>query len=225
MNDYHLLSAAGAVWTLVLLTSPSIIIYGVVQVARMCDYAAYPYLLFLGSYLPLYPVLFWQTIGQKYVAFGITLPSLQLVSVELSIFAIISINLLGVASLYLGMILILASQRAGQTTGIEVVKDITPVANEYVLVYIYPLLLLNYAKLFDITLFLLIFTLIAIIQVRTKRYMVNPLLVLFNYHFYQIEINGKNAFLLSRRDFDENEADEISQITISNNVRVHTGRI
>jgi len=205
--------------------APSLGIYFAIRGARWRGYATYPYLLFLGSYLPLYPVLLWQTLNQQYTIFGTTLPAVHFTGVDWSIFAVISANLLVVSALYLGMILILAAQRAGQPREIEVFDDITPVANEYVLVYIYPLLLLDYTKLFDISVFLLIFASIAIIQVRTDRYMINPVLVFFGYHFYRIEIDGSTAFLISRRDFDEEETDEISQIPISNNVRVHTGRV
>lgn len=215
----------GQLRTVLFFIAPSLGIYFVVRGARWRGYATYPYLLFLGSYLPLYPVLLWQTIDQQYVISGATLPSVHLVGVEWSIFAIISVNLLAVSVLYLGMILLLASKRAGRTTEMEILDDITPVANEYILVYIYPLLLLDYTKLFDITVFLLVFASIAIIQVRTDRYMVNPVLVFFGYQLYHIEIDGGNAFLLSRRDFDEDETEEISQITISNNVRVHTERV
>lgn len=208
-----------------LLVTPSLGIYLVVRGANRWGYETYPHLLFLGSYLPLYPVLIWQTVNQRYLIAGTALPTIHCVGVDWSIFAILSLNLLVVSIVYQGMILILAWQRAGQLKEIEVFDDITPVANEYILVYIYPLLLLNYAKLFDITVFLLVFASIAIIQVRTDRFMVNPLLVFFGYHFYHIEIDGGKAFLLSSTDFDEGEIDEISQITISNNVRVHTGRI
>lgn len=210
--------------TAVLLLSPSLGIYLSVKAAGRRGYATYPILLFLGSYLPLHPILFWQTLDQQYTIFGTTLPIFTFARTDWSIFAILSMNLFTVAVIYQGMVLILARGRAGQPRELTIRKDITPVANEYILVYIYPLLLLDYTKLFDITVFLIVFASIAIIQARTDRYMINPVLVFFGYYFYHIEIDGDNAFLLSRRDLDEGDTDEMSQISISDNVRVHTGR-
>jgi len=210
--------------TAVLFLSPSLVIYFAVKAAGRRGYATYPILLFLGSYLPLYPILLWQTLDQQYTIFGTALPSITFAGADWSIFAILSTNLLTVAIIYQVMVLILAWRRAGQPKKLTIRKDITPVANEYILVYVYPLLLLDYTKLFDITVFVIVFASIAIIQARTDRYMINPVLVFFGYYFYHIEIDGDNAFLLSRRNLNEGDTDEISQISISNNVRVHTER-
>jgi hypothetical protein len=204
--------------------APSFGVYIIVKTAQWRGYTVYPILIFLGSYLPLYPILLWQTLNQQYTILGTSLPAITVAGVDWSIFAIIAANLLAVAFLYQGMILILAWQRAGVPADITVLDDITPVANQYILVYIYPLLLLDYTKIFDITVFLIVFASIAIIQVRIDRYMMNPVLVFFGYHFYYVEIDGSTAFLLSRNEFEEGETDEISEITISNNVRVHSGR-
>lgn len=207
-----------------LLISPSIIIYVVNSGAKYLGYSTYPLFLFLGSYLPLYPVLIWQTLNQEYLIEQVTLPTVNWLSTDWSVFAVISGNLLLISVLYMGMIIYVASERAGTSLNTEVIEDVTPVANEYILVYIYPLLLLDYAKLFEIVVFLLIFSSIAIIQVRTDRYMINPILALFGFHFYRVEVDGNHVFLLSKQNLQKGDSRKISQITVSTNVRVHTGR-
>jgi len=213
-------------WKVVVIIGvPLLVFYLGVRLANRRGYTTYPYLLFLSSYLPLYPVLMGNTLDQQYMIAGRKTPSVQIIGHDWSLFTIISLQLFIIAIIYLGMILYLALRRAGQPQELEFVEDITPVANEYVLVYIFPLLVLDYAKLFDISVFLLVFISIAIIQVRTDRYMINPILVLLGYKFYYARTDGTKIFFLSRGDYTEGDTEELSQITIGNKVKVDTGRL
>lgn len=181
---------------------------------------SYQYLFFLASYIPLYPIIVAKTTGQSYTILGIELTGFDFLNISWSMFSILAVVLFVVAVGYLLAILGLAHVLHGEVIEVELIENITPVANEYILVYIYPLLLLDYGNLFDIVVFLIVFVSVSIIQVRTDRYMINPILVFLDYKFQYVEANGKKLFLLTKESIDGNDTVEVPQVSISEHVRI-----
>jgi hypothetical protein len=93
--------------------------------------------------------------------------------------------------------------------------------SEYLLVYIFPLVVMEFDNFDDVFSFVLFFALVAIIAIRSNRLYTNPMLVLLGYSIYQVKTEHEKYLLLTDEQL---EGDSVSMNTarISNGVYIIT---
>jgi hypothetical protein len=112
-------------------------------------------------------------------------------------------------------------KKAGTDVTVDEYEGRLDLATEYILVYIYPLAVLDYSKLVNVVLFFGLFIMIGIIQSRSHRLYVNPVLAAFGFNYYWIEVDGEEELLITRKSISSDDKD-IWKFPIGNRVSIGT---
>ena len=178
-------------------------------------------LLFLSSFIPLYFIIIWKAWGESYHIFGSCLTPFSVLSIRLSWPSALS-TLLAVLSIwFLISFTWYYYQKSGTDVTIDEYEGRLDLATEYILVYIYPLAVLDYSKLVNVVLFFGLFIMIGIIQSRSHRLYVNPVLAAFGFNYYWIEVDGEKELLITRKSISRDNKD-IWKFPIGNRVSIGT---
>lgn len=175
--------------------------------------------LFFSSYIPLYLILIL-----KHRNITVTLPRID--HAFLSIFSqmeipVISMGwlLLTVGSAFVLYNVISLRQSRGGTDikTVESSRSRDDLITNYILVYVFPFVVLNYSNLVNWLAFIIFFAVIAIIQVRSNHLYVNPVLAAFDYRIYEIDTGNQTLTVVTKGEIDE-PVDELITVELSNNV-------
>lgn len=178
-------------------------------------------LLFLSSYTPLYLIFIARLWRFDEPVFGVTIPMLTVAGYPFSPIALIPAVLAVVATGYLMFILWVRRSRQGQLETFNEHENKSHLFSEYLLVYIFPLVVMEFDNFGDIFSFALFFGLVAIIAIRSNRLYTNPMLAVFGYDIYQVKTEHDDYLLLTDEQL---EGDSVSMNTarISNGVHIVT---
>lgn len=89
----------------------------------------------------------------------------------------------------------------------------------YILVYVFPFVVLDYSILSNWIAFVIFFVVIGIIQVRSNQLFVNPVLSVFDYRIYEIDTGDSTITLVTKGDLQE-PVDSVKTVELSNGVHM-----
>lgn len=158
-------------------------------------------LVFLSSFIPLYFIIIWKAWGQSYQILDYYLNPLSILSVKLSWPSAFATVLLISSIVFLIVFTYYYYRKVGTDVTVDDYEERLNLATEYILVYIYPLTVLDYSKFVDVVLFFGLFVMIGIIQSRSNRLYVNPVLAAFGFNYYWVEVDGEEELLITRKSF------------------------
>ncbi|QUJ71260.1 hypothetical protein [Haloarcula marismortui] len=178
------------------------------------------WLLFLSSYIPLFVLL-----AVKHRSMTVAVPNLNISYLEpitgvhvpvLSIFWIIVAAVSGIV--LKAVFSIRKSRGADSIQKINNSRSRDDLITNYVLVYIFPFVVLDYTNLANWFAFILFFFVIGIVQVKSNQLYVNPVLSFFDYRIYEADTDRGEITVLSRGKLDESEP--VHTVELSNDVHI-----
>jgi len=93
--------------------------------------------------------------------------------------------------------------REGEPTKIVKAKSRNDAITNYILVYILPFILFDFSDTFNWIVFLLLFLLIGLIQVRSNHLFVNPVIGAAGYNIYEVDTEKRRITLLTKNRLDD----------------------
>lgn len=178
--------------------------------------------LFLSSYSPLYLIVALRGHQAEYSILGQTIPNFSIYSVTLSSLSIGALLLTAISVGFLWFMLWTRRTRQGQQDDIIQYHNRSDMFTEYLLVYIFPFIVFDFADLYDVAAFFILFLTVAAIVIRSNRLYVNPVLVAFRYNVYEVETPHNQHLLLTKETLNENEGVTINTAKISSDVYIAT---
>lgn len=178
-------------------------------------------LVFISSFIPLYFIIIWKAWGEYYHIFGVCLTPFSVLSIRFSWPSALSTALAVLSIGFLTLFTWYYYKKAGTDVTVDEYEGRLDLATEYILVYIYPLAVLDYSKLVNLVLFFGLFIMIGIIQSRSHRLYVNPVLAAFGFNYYWIEVDGEEELLITRKSISSDDKD-IWKFPIGNRVSIGT---
>lgn len=89
----------------------------------------------------------------------------------------------------------------------------------YILVYIFPFVVLNYTNLANWLAFLIFFLVIGVVQTRSNHLYVNPVLAFFDYHIYEVDTGERILTVLTKEELD-GAVSSVRTVELSNDVHL-----
>lgn len=177
--------------------------------------------LFLSSYSPLYLIVALRAHNAQYQAFGIEVPRYPIMGAKLSLLSILAVGLtIGSVGFLLYLIRTRRTQQGQQAT-IDDYDNNSDMFTEYLLVYVFPFVVFDFNDLYDVAAFGILFLTVAAIVIRSSRLYINPVLVAFRYHVYEIETPHNQYLLLSKQPLSR-DVETVNTARISNGVYIAT---
>ena len=176
--------------------------------------------LFLSSYSPLYAIVALRAHSAEYTVFGYSIPTFELGGFTLSSISIGAILLIGLSVGFLWFMLHSRRTRQGQQASIKQYHNRSDMFTEYLLVYVFPFIVFDFADLYDLAAFFILFLTVAAIVIQSNRLYINPVLVAFRYHVYEVETPHDRRLLLTKKSLDG--CSTINTARISNDVYITT---
>jgi len=176
--------------------------------------SAFKWGVFLSSYVPLFFIL-----AVKHFSFRMRIPSSAPVLSDLPI-PVLSIFwiLLSVASLVaLYFVINIRLSKEPEPHKVEEIDNKNDAITSYILVYIFPFVVLDLSQVINWISFIVFFVVIGIIQVRSNHLYVNPILGIIGYDIYEVETDRGRLTLLSNKDISH-QTETVPAIEISNGV-------
>lgn len=179
------------------------------------------WLLFLSSYIPLYLIL---SVKHRSATVSIpetAIPIFQSISgVTLPWLSIIWLMVAGISGIILKLTLDVRKSKGGEDIKeVDELRSRDDLITNYILVYIFPFVILDYTNITNWLAFVLFFLTIGVIQVRSSQLYVNPVLAFFDYRVYEIHTEGEVLTVLSRSSMSDS-TDNIRTVELSNNVHL-----
>ena len=146
------------------------------------------WMLFFSSYVPLYPFLMWKHWGIKLIIPSYSIfESVNLSGIEIPIISIFWGLFLIIS---LALFFIVHSVRNSREGFFPKIKDYdtqSSVLTQYLLVYIFPFILLDFSEPINWVAFVVFFLLIGDLQIRHNQIHINPVLSWMGYEIYKVE--------------------------------------
>lgn len=178
-------------------------------------------LLFLSSYTPLYLIFAARLWNFDSPVFGMQIPSYDFAGYSVSVLTLVAFGFALASSGYLLFILWVRRTNQGQLETFVGHENKSHLFSEYLLVYIFPLVVMEFDSLDDVFSFALFFALVAIIAIRSNRLYANPILALLGYSIYQVTTNDGKYLLLTDEQL-EGDSVSVNTAKISNGVYITT---
>lgn len=177
--------------------------------------------LFLSSYSPLFLIVALRAHNAEHSILGAQLEPVGLGPIELSYLSLGSLLVTVVSVAFLIAMIRMTRTRQGQMSEIEHYRNRSDMFTEYLLVYIFPFIVFEFSNMFDVAAFLVLFTTVAAIVIRSNRLFVNPVLIAFRYRVYEVETEHDRRILLTKERLDGNDI-TINTARISSDVYITT---
>lgn len=194
------------------------------------------WILFVSSYIPLYFILIIKSWNLRVSVPAVDIPILSAVAgiqvpVVSILFAVVSVS-----SYYiLEQAVEVKQQMSVSFTTVEHYQSRNDLITSYLLVYIFPFVVLDYTNILNWIAFGVFFIMIGYIQVRSNQLYVNPVLAFRGYNIYEIDtgnqmmtviVQGRVEEKFVSDDLDELDIDtevderQIRTVQLSNDVRI-----
>jgi len=177
------------------------------------------WLLFLSSYIPLYFIL---VINHRKINF--TVPDLNiavlspLVGQKVPYVSLFWLLLIAVSGSFLYLVLKLRQSKGGERfASIDSCRSRNDLVTNYILVYVFPFVVLDYTQATNWLAFIVFFLVIGVIQVRSNHLYVNPVLAIFNYDIYEIDTGDEILTVITKDDLDPS-CKPVKTVELSNGV-------
>lgn len=171
--------------------------------------------LFLSSYVPLYLILAIELIGRPPLVYS-NLP-LPLVPLEIPV-SVISILFLSFSILlifFLWFLLRYHSDHRIKHKRCDRFQQRNELISSYLLVYVFVFAGLNFNEISNVLIFIIFFSMLAVLQMRSEMLHINPLLGLGGYRVYQVESKQQSLLVISKERLTENIIIPESQSDVS----------
>jgi len=183
--------------------------------------AGFKWGVFFSSYVPLFLIL-----AAKHYAFSMRLPAILFIPEgttvpALSIFWLF-LSILSLISLYL--VISVRRSKEPEPKPVKGVDNKNDAITSYILVYIFPFVVLDLSQMINWISFLVFFIVIGIIQVRSNNLYVNPILGIVGYDIYEVETTEGTLTVLTSEELT-NQTEAIAAIEISNGVFITKPKI
>ncbi|PSQ53814.1 hypothetical protein BRD20_01635 [Halobacteriales archaeon SW_8_65_20] len=178
-------------------------------------------LLFLSSYTPLYLIFVARLWDFDSSVFGMQFPSYDIADSSVSILALIALGFALVSTGYLLFVLWVRRTNQGQLETFVDHQNKSHLFSEYLLVYIFPLVAMEFDNFDDVFSFALFFALVGLIAIRSNRLYTNPMLVILGYSIYQVKTEHGKHLLLTDEQL-EGDSVSVNTVRISNGVHIVT---
>lgn len=179
------------------------------------------WLLFLSSYTPLYLILI-----VKHWSISITIPHSEIYLIEkaggvtLPAVSLFWALLAGISLAALALVVNIRRSKGGQDfKEIESYRSRDELITSYILVYIFPFVVLDYTTFANWIAFAIFFAVIGLIQVRSNQLYVNPILAIRNYRIYEIDTGDQMVMLIAKGDIEES-VNKVRTVELSNDVHM-----
>lgn len=179
-------------------------------------------ILFLSSYSPLYLIVALQSHSAEYVIMGYSLPLIRAFGYDISLLSVAGVLLTIFSVTFLWFMLWTRRTRQGQQNDIHEFHNRSDMFTEYLLVYIFPFIVFDFVDVYDVMAFLILFLTVAAIVIRSNRLYINPILVIFRYHVYEVETAHDRHLLLTKESFGNEDSVTINTARISSDVYIAT---
>lgn len=107
---------------------------------------------------------------------------------------------------------------SGTYLKVDKVEDVGKSSVEYFLTYVIPFFTIDFLKLTDLLSFLIVFSVIGVIYIKSDLIHMNPTLNLFGFNIYKIKSDDKDLVVISRKKKNQLFTEEV--IPIGDNVLV-----
>jgi hypothetical protein len=179
-------------------------------------------LYFICSFIPLFPVIIMNSLAQEYTILGKKLPIEQVGDIIITVPSMLSLILLLIGMSVFAILLYIKSNSHGEIKEVTITEIMTSNTTDYLLVYIYPLILIDYSDISGVLIFFVIFSMVMAIQLRSKEFVVNPLFVIVGFKLYKSQVGDKEEILLTTRNHEQGELINVRQKDIGGGVRLVT---
>ena len=174
--------------------------------------------IFLSSYIPLYLILAYKHLNTQAalpsivpVIGGIEIPILTTLWLLLSIFSLLALVL----------VFHVRKSKEAEPRHIKEATNRNDAVTNYLLVYIFPFVVLDLSQIENWVSFIVFFFVIGVIQVRSNYLYVNPVLGVAGYNIYDVKTEDKKMTLLINERIDDCPR-HISTVELSNGVHITT---
>jgi hypothetical protein len=187
----------------------------------MAEYRGYiKWLLFLSSYVPLFFILVFKHWSIQYTVRGGEIPLVGAIpTMRVPYISVVWTILIIVSLLGLYVAINVRTSREPKEKDIDSPKSRNELITNYILVYIFPFVVLEYTNFVDWLAFIVFFFVIGVVQVRANQLFVNPILAICQYDVYEAEIDGEPVLLLTRKDRTEIR-EPVNTVELSDNVHL-----
>ena len=170
--------------------------------------------IFLSSYIPLYLILAYKHFDVKAtLSFGggIKFPVLTAFWLALAVLSLFA----------LALVFSVRKSKESEPRHIKAATNRNDAVTNYILVYIFPFVVLDLSQFVNWIAFIVFFIVIGIIQVRSNHLYVNPILALVGYNIYDVNTENQKMTLLINGRIDDSPT-HISTVELSNGVHIST---
>lgn len=177
------------------------------------------WMLFLSSFIPLYAIL-----AYKHRTVYLTLPLEQYTDGVLTdqtwpVLTVIWIVLSSISFVFLLLVLSVRKSREGKFKDIKSYQSRNDLVTSYILVYIFPFVVLDLSKTANWVAFVGFFLVIGVIQTRSNQLHVNPILALMGYDIYEVD-DGSEEFILLTKTHPRKRESSLKTVELSNDVLI-----
>ncbi|MDF9748302.1 hypothetical protein [Natrinema salsiterrestre] len=172
--------------------------------------------IFLSSFIPLYLILSYKHIGVQ----ASTPSNIPFVGgAEVPILTVFWLVLSMVSLTALGLVLNVRKSKEPEPKNVIDATNRNEAVTSYILVYIFPFVVLDLSQVVNWIAFIIFFAVIGIIQVRSNHLYVNPILALAGYNIYDVSTEDEEMTLLVNGRIDDRPA-EVSAVKLSYGVYI-----
>lgn len=177
------------------------------------------WLLFLSSYIPLFILLVIKHWGVKWVFPQLEYPIFEaLAGWKIPILSLGWAILVLLSGFALWLVISVRQSRGGTDfKRVESFRSRDDLITSYILVYIFPFVILDYTQLTNWLAFLVFFLVIGVIQVRSNLLHINPIFAIFNYRIYEIDTGEQVLTVVTRSNLKPTD-DSLKTVELSNDV-------
>jgi len=174
--------------------------------------------IFFSSYIPLYLILAYKHFEVQ-VSPPLAMPAIG--GLEIPVLTITWLLLTILSIVALALVFHVRKSKEAEPRYIKEATNRNDAVTNYLLVYIFPFVVLDLSQIENWILFIVFFFVIGIIQVRSNYLYVNPILGVVGYNIYDVKTEDKNMTLLINKRIDDCPR-HVSTVELSNGVHITT---
>ncbi|WP_435358451.1 hypothetical protein [Haloarchaeobius sp. DFWS5] len=172
--------------------------------------------IFFSSYVPLYLIL-----AYKHSSIQVEIPAVIPVvhHAKVPLVSIFWLLLTIVSLVILGTVFKIRKSKEPEPKKIQKARSRNDAITNYILVYIFPFVVLDLSQLANWVVFVSFFLVIGFIQIRSNHLFINPVLGIIGYNIYEVNTEDQQLTLLINQRIEDRPTD-ISAVELSNGVYI-----
>lgn len=177
--------------------------------------------LFLSSYIPLFAILIIKHWNIKFIFPNTDIAGIQSLSgLKIPILSVGWVVLAVISCIMLILVIDVRRSKGGEDfKNVESYRSRDELITSYILVYIFPFVVLDYTSIVNWVAFLIFFFVIGLIQVRSSHLYVNPILALLGYRIYEVDTGERTVTLVTKEGLGDS-VESVKTVELSNDVHM-----